>query len=172
MEWSHEHRLDVLLAQPEVRDLIAGAAAGARKPESAEEFLAGLTTRGAVSVALGVLGPIASELYASTGVKTGKVRRETIPAPIGTTLVRTLCSLVRNGQALKTVKQGEDGCILQAELPSDAWSWPGSLIITVQRLGDATEVEVATAIRGQLFDWGKSGRRLASLFRDLHGEPA
>ena len=62
--------------------------------------------------------------------------------------------------------------VLEAKLPSDLWSFEGKIIASLNALADATLVEVATVIKGQLFDWGKSNRILEALVNDLATEPA
>jgi hypothetical protein len=101
------------------------------------------------------------------GINTGKSRRQVLARPAGTTVVAALCSLARHGRALQQVHQGEDGCVLEATLPSDLWSFGSDLVISIKRVPGGTEVEAATNILGQLFDWGKSKRCLNQLFEDL-----
>jgi hypothetical protein len=73
---------------------------------------------------------------------------------------------------LKQVRQGTDGCLFEAELPSDMWSFAGDLFIEVRKEGTGTVAEARTVIKGQLFDWGKSKRCLEELLSDLDRMPA
>jgi hypothetical protein len=90
----------------------------------------------------------------------------------GTVIVRAICSFARNGQILQRVQQFEDGCLLEATIPSDMWSLEGALYVSVRKAGAGTCVEGTSKIQGQLFDWGKSRRCLETLFADLKATPA
>lgn len=172
-DWSDEIRYEVLLRQPEVRDLIARHAAQSKKRVSGEEFLE-LCDKAfipIIGVSVAKIGAIALPLYARLGIKTGKTLQDRFEAPAGKLLVAALCSMARNGQTLQKVEQGEDGCLLNAKLPSDIWSFAGDILLTVERKENGTRVEAATVIKGQLYDWGKSKRILAALFEDLKGLP-
>ncbi|HVJ23499.1 MAG TPA: hypothetical protein VM756_06125, partial [Burkholderiales bacterium] len=118
------------------------------------------------------LSAVVVPIYAQLGVKTGKERSETFRRPIGEVLVSALCSLARRAQTLRQVRQFNDGCLLEATLPSDLWSWEGTLYARVSKATDGTRVDGATSIKGQLFDWGKSNRCLGALFEDLNAIPA
>jgi hypothetical protein len=165
-DWSDEIRYTVLLNFPEVRDRIAACAAQAKFRMTAEEFL-GLCDTAFAPVAGVSIKKIATIVHERSGVRTGKTRTELLPLPGGKIIVGVLCSLSRNGQNLRKVEQAEDGCLLEAALPSDMWSFEGDLLVTVKRNPPGTLVEAVTVIKGQLFDWGKSNRRLEKLFADL-----
>lgn len=92
--------------------------------------------------------------------------------PIGTAIVSALCSLARHGQVLQQVHQFEDGCLLESSLPSDMWSFAGTLYVTLRKTQSGTSVDCATHIEGQLFDWGKSNRCIDELFADIQSTPA
>lgn len=79
----------------------------------------------------------------------------------------TLCSLAKRGHPLDEVHQFEDGCLLRSTLPSDIWSFKGTLFVGIQHHGSETTVEATTRIEGQWFDWGKSTRCLRRLFQDM-----
>jgi hypothetical protein len=168
-DWKEEIRYQVLLQFPEVRDLIARHAAQGRKGMSGEQFLE-LCDK-ALDPVLGFsvtkVASIVAPVYARLGVRTGKKRTEVLPTPGGKALVAAVCSLARFGRPLKQVHQGEDGCVLEAGLPPDVWAWEGELVISIHRARTGTQVEAATQIPGQLFDWGKSKRCLNQLFEDL-----
>jgi hypothetical protein len=168
-DWEEEGRYQVLLHFPEVRALLAQHAAQSRKGISGEQFLefCDMAFVPLVGVSLSTVASLVVPIYSRLGIRTGKSRREVLPAPIGKTLVGALCSLARHGRPLKQVHQGEDGCVLEAVLPSDLWSWEGELVVAVQRDRAGTQVEAATKIPGQLFDWGKSKKCLNQLFEDL-----
>jgi hypothetical protein len=67
--------------------------------------------------------------------------------------------------------QHEDGCTIDAELPSDLFALAGTLSIEILRSAQRTRVTAATNIAGQWMDWGKSRRALEKLFTDLRQEP-
>src|SRR5205085_9971905 len=118
-------------------------------------------------LSLSKVASIAVPIYARMGIQTGKNRTDLIRRPSGKTLIAGICSLARYGRALKNVHQGEDGCVLEATLPSDVWSFEGQLMISVRRDREGSQVEAATKIPGQIFDWGKSKQCLNQLFDDL-----
>ena len=169
-DWSRIMDYDVLLRVPEVRDLIASHAARSKSSISGEQFLelcdkfiSPLTA----GVPLSPLAKVGQSMYAKLGVKTGKTLAEFLPEPAGHVLVRALCSLAERGHVLQTASSASDGCVLTATLPSDLLSFAGEIIVTVEQLERGSRVEALTNIPGQLFDWGKSTRCLATLFDDL-----
>lgn len=170
--WEGEVRYEALIGYPAVRELIDRHAKLAKKGLTGEDFLRLCDKLMPVGVPLDKLVAIAQPLYARLGIKTGKQRTATLATPPGRAIVRLLCSLARNGQTLRTVQQATDGCSFTATLPSDVWSLEGDLVATVRRHAGHCEVEVATNIPGQLYDWGKSNRCLDHLFVDLQVDPA
>jgi hypothetical protein len=168
-DWKDEIRYNVLLHFPEVRDLIARHAAQAKKGISGEQFLALADKAFAplVGVSLGTVAAIIVPIYARIGIQTGKARKVELSMPAGKAVVAAVCSLARFGRQLKQVHQGDDGCVLEAVLPSDFRSWQGELVIAIQNQGGSTLVEAVTKIPGQLYDWGKSKQCLDQLFKDL-----
>lgn len=172
MDWSQEVRYDHLIRIPEVRDVVGRHAAMARKSLSGEDVLGLFDKVLPLGVSLEKLGAVAQPIYAQLGMKTGKERSESLPGSPGTVIVSALCSLARHDQALQQVRQLEDGCLLEASLPSDIWSWQGTLYVGIRKDGSGTRVDGATSIKGQLFDWGKSKRCLEALFADLRATPA
>jgi hypothetical protein len=173
VDWSNTIDYESLLGVAEVRDRIALSAAQSKKSMTGEEFLemygkalgklAGLP----VSLPMTSIAHFAQSTYAKMGIKTGKSRSEFIAKPAGDVIVSMLCSLARNGRALRGAHQLTDGCILVAALPSDLFALEGDLVIAIGRHANGTRVEAKTEIRGQLFDWGKSSRCLDSLFAEL-----
>jgi hypothetical protein len=168
-DWSADVRYDVVTRVPAVRDLIAQNARLAKKPMSGEQFLeiCDKAFSPIPGVSLAKVIAIVQPIYANLGIKTGKRRTQELPVPPGKALVGVLCSLARRGNDLRRATQGEDGCVLEAAIPSDLWSLEGDLLIAVRRGDGVSIVEAATLIRGQLFDWGKSTRCLNALFDDL-----
>lgn len=171
-DWEHEVSYERLIRRPEVRALIERHAKLARPGITGEELLAIYDQLVPLGISMEKLARVIQPLYAKWGIGTGKEHTEPIPAPAGRVLVRALCSLARNGQAVKTVTQAADGCSLAAELPSDMWSLEGELMLSISGSGDQTYVRAATKIPGQLVDWGKSRRSLTRLFDDLRRDAA
>ncbi|MGH7229908.1 MAG: zinc ribbon domain-containing protein [Nitrospiraceae bacterium] len=167
VDWSNEVRYKILIAYPEVRDLLARQTSFAKKPISGEDFLASVDKVIEFGVSVEQIARIAQPLATRLGIKTGKVRTEVFSLPPGRVIVGVLCSMARRGQSLHSVDQAQDGCAFEAAIPSDMWSFEGSLFVTVRRQKADTSVEAATRIPGQLFDWGKSQSILNDLFSDL-----
>jgi len=90
----------------------------------------------------------------------------------GRVLVNVMATMARHGYHPTTVQQARDGCSIEALVPSDLRSFEGSLLVTVSRAAGGTNVEAATTIKGQLFDWGKSRAILDEFFNDLTKQPA
>jgi hypothetical protein len=168
-DWEHEIRYDVLLHFTEVRDLIAQHAAQCRKAMTGEQFLSLCDTafKPLTGVSLSTVVSIAAPIYSRLGIRTGKAHAEVVARPAGKALVAAICSLARHGRKLKEVHQAQDGCVLEATLPSDLWSLGGELVVSVRRHGPGTLVEGTTKIPGQLYDWGKSKQCLQQLFDDV-----
>ncbi len=170
VDWSNLVDCNGLLAIGEVRERIARHAALAKKKFSGEDFLEccdKYCTALTGGVPLSLIAKISQPISERLGLKTGKLRREQIPQPPGNVVVALLCSLAQNGQKLRDIQQLENGCTLQAALPSDIWSFEGDLLLTVLAENTATVVEASTTIHGAIYDWGKSNRALDRLFADL-----
>jgi len=170
-DWSQETRYEKLIRISEVRDIVTRHAAMAKKGLSAEGFLALCDKVHLLPVPLETLAAVGQTIGAHLGIKTGREYSEILPTPTGTVMVSALCSLARHGQVLQQVRQFEDGCLLEATLPSDMWSWEGTLYVSIRKSGTGTRVDCATKIEGQLFDWGKSKRKLEALFHDIKTRP-
>jgi hypothetical protein len=166
-DWSHEVRYETLMRIPEVRDRIARAAASARKSLTQEDYLKLYDKAFSPAVPMAKISEIVTPLYASWGIKTGKTRSGFIPVPVGTVIVDVLCSLAHTNRTIKRVSQADDGCVVEATLPSDLMSLEGELVLSIHRVPEGTRIEAATKIPGQLYDWGKSNRCLSKLFEEL-----
>lgn len=170
-DWSREVRYDVLIAHPEVRALLAQAGRGSHLNISAETFLKvydKFLAKAVGGIELSDLSTIVVPLFVRMGVRTTKQRNELIAAPVGRTIVAVLCSLASRGNTIKDVHQARDGCAIEAVLPSDVWSWEGTLLVTVVAEADRSRLDARTTVGGQMYDWGKSARRLESLVSDVH----
>ena len=151
-DWSREVRYEMLIRIPEVRDMISRHAAMAKKSLSGEEFMAFFDKIIPLGFPLEKLGAISQTIGAQLGIKTGKVCAETLAMPPGTVIVTALCSLARHGQVLQQVRQFEDGCLLEATLPSDIWSLEGTFYVGVRKVGKGTYVDGTTNRKGELWD--------------------
>jgi hypothetical protein len=171
-DWSGEHRYETLLRYPEVRASIERAAEQSRSWLSGEQFLkiAEKAFEPLMGVSLDTVTAIALPISRRLGIQTGKTRSELLAAPLGQTIVAALCSLARHGRNLNKVHQAEDGCVLEAVLPTDLRAFAGELLVTIRRSGNHTHIEAATKIPGQMFDWGKSTQCLNQLFSELSTE--
>ena len=167
LDWSAETRYDALVAIPEVRARIARNADLSPKRMTGEQFLAIADKVSGIPLPVAAVAELIQPFYDELGVRTGKTRVERVPWPVGRVLVAVLCSLGRRGMKIRSVRQADDGCTLEAAIPSDLRSSAGTLVVTVGRADGATDVEAATKIGGQMFDWGKSARCLRDLFADV-----
>ncbi|MFO0880393.1 MAG: hypothetical protein U0840_23860 [Gemmataceae bacterium] len=171
VDWREEHRYQVLLKVDAVRERIARYGRQAQKGLTGEQFLElcdkVLGPCLEMPVSMAKVAKIVMPVYARMGIQTGKTQSEIVEAPIGEVLVSVLCSLARFGREVRRVQQGEDGCVVEASLPSDLWSFEGELVVAVRRHRDGARVDAATKIPGQLYDWGKSKQALEQLFDDL-----
>ncbi|MEO6192020.1 MAG: hypothetical protein ABIS20_03360 [Thermoanaerobaculia bacterium] len=165
-DWSNEVRYDFLLKIPEVRSKVASYTNHDAKVITGEEFLK-LCDSVPLGLPISKVITAAYPILAKSRVRTGKSRVEHLSSPPGKTLVATLCALSLRGLSLRHVHQEEDGCVLEAVLPSDVWSLEGDLVVAVRRGGVGALVEASTKIKGQMFDWGKSRRCLDMFFSDL-----
>lgn len=175
VDWTELTDCDKLLKIPAVRERIARHAALSKKRMSAEEFMDNCEK--VFSPLMGGL-PVATlttklirPLYIKLGIEMRKVRSETLYRRPGEVLVGVLCSLAAAGQELRRATREHDGCVLEATIPSDMWSFEGDLIVAVRPQGKTTVVEAAIVVKGQKFDWGKSRRCLDRLFGDLASLP-
>ncbi len=168
-DWREETRYDELLRHSAVRERIEAAASGAKKGMTGEAWLElfDKAYEPLVGIKLSTVASIVNPLYARLGIQTGKERSEWLDLSIGVAIVNALCSLARYNRTLKTVHPASDGCVIEATLPSDIWSFAGDLIITIQQRGTGAQIDAATKIPGQFYDWGKSAKCLEQLFDDL-----
>ncbi len=169
VDWSAEHRYETLLRYPEIRAHIERAAVASQTWLTGEQFLkiAEKAFEPLMGVSLDTVTAIALPISRKLGIQTGKSRNELVAAPLGQTIVAALCSIARHGRKLTKVHQAEDGCVLEATLPRDIRALAGELLVSIRRAGVYTQVEAATKIPGQMFDWGKSKQCLNQLFAEL-----
>jgi hypothetical protein len=75
--------------------------------------------------------------------------------------------LSRRGRPLKEVHQGENGCVIEASLPSGWRSYEGQIVLSIERQNPGTLVDVTAKIPGQKYDWGVSKKCIDEIFEDL-----
>lgn len=169
-DWRTETDYQVLLQFPEVRERIAASAGAAKERLSGEQFLE-LAEKALEPLLHGLpmakLGTLIQPIYARMGIATSKTRSVDFAQPIGEVMVGVLVSLAGNGHTIKQVQQAEDGCLIEAVIPSDWRSFAGELALSVHRTPEGTRLEAAARILGQFFDWGKSEQTLVRLFNEL-----
>jgi hypothetical protein len=167
-DWSREVVYQTLIKIPEVKDMLARCASQSRKSMTGEQFLEIYDKLFSPEISMKKAAEIGAPIYAQMGIETGKSRKGQVAVPTGTVIVSVLCLLARNGQAIKQVHQCSDGCILHAVIPSNLLSLEGELVISLRHYGGGgTQIEAATRIPGQFFDWGKSERCLNGLFAEI-----
>ena len=166
-DWWQEVEYAKLIKIPAVKDLLAQCASSARKSMSGEQFLEIYDKVFSPGVSLKKVAEITCPIYDNLGIRTGKTQTGYLALPPGRVIVAVLCGLARNGRAIKEVHQCSDGCIVHAKLPSDLLSLEGELVVSIRKHGPGMQIEAATRIPGQWFDWGKSQRCLNNLFEEL-----
>lgn len=170
--WADECRLELLLARPEVKSMVSACVQNAHADMSAEDFL--LQVANTLPLAMPGMRSVflrgaarGRERGLRRGFKTGKSQVAEFNAPIGYVIAAVLCSLARNSQAVTGTEQLEEGCVLTADIPSDAKTFGRILTIEVARMPNGTAIEGTATIPGQLYDWGKSKEVLATLIADV-----
>ncbi len=171
-DWHREVRYDLLIRHPEVREHLKRAANHKVFRLSAEQSIKvydKFVAKAIGGVPVGDMADILLPLCKKWGLKTGKNRNELIPAPVGATTVSALYALAYLEAPLKEVLQARDGCVVEAKLPSDMFTWEGQVLLTVHAGPYGTQVEAVARVEGQMFDWGKCNRWLDSIFQTMRG---
>lgn len=175
IDWAQTVDYEALLQTPAVRELIAGHAARSKQRMSGEQFLE-ISEKVLAPVMCGLplstIGTVCNQVYTKLGVKMSRALSRRFAQPPGRVLVGVLCSLAEHGHEMRGATQAQDGCVLQASIPSDLLSFAGELVVTVRREPQGTSVDAAATIKGQYFDWGKSRRCLERLMGDVAALPA
>jgi hypothetical protein len=171
--WRETIDYDRLIAEAEVRNLVSRYAARNTGNVSAEAILQAYDQVAPLvgGIKLEKLAAVVVPLLAKWGVGTGKTRSQLLPLPPGHVLAAAICSLSYRGRELQSVEQAADGVMLVAKLPSDLWTFEGSIAIGITNWHTCTEVQVTTKIGGQMFDWGKSNRSMSHVFDDISRFP-
>lgn len=178
-QWQNEHRVEVLLNDPDVRFRIEQAVQASSKPMSAEQFLQ------ASSVVIGSIpgmrmvgfatfsgGLVGLEMGKALGVRVKRAASKCYPQPIGRVTVALLCVLARSGYPVQRIVQGKDGCFLEAILPSNWQTWKGTIACTVIVRPPETEIEIGTIIPGQALDWGRSAKVISAILDEVRIDSA
>lgn len=168
IDWENEVRYAVLMRIPQVRDLIAKHAARAKPGLTGEQILGIVDSVMSTGIPMEKVSKLGQSLGTRLGIKMSRQREAIVPFPPGRVLLRALCSMARKGQTVLSVQQGDDGCCIQAKLPSDLFALEGTLSVTVRRHPEGTQFLANTLLQGQWMDWGKSNRCLDALVSDVH----
>jgi len=178
-QWRYEHRVDALLNNPAVRFRIEQAAQSSSRPISGEQFAKNIFTAiGAipglhlVALASYAGGLAGREMSKAFGMRVERAESMRYAQPIGQVTAALLCALARNGYPIKRVVQAEDGCFLEAVLPSNWQTWRGSIACTVRAGSGATEVQIGTEVRGQRVDWGRGKKVISTLLTEVGRDSA
>lgn len=151
--------------------MLDACAQNARQGMSGEEFL--LRFANSLTVVPGAKTAFLSgvargrERGLQRGYQTGKSQSAEFAAPVGHVIAAVLCSLARNSQAVTATEQLEDGCRITADIPSDRRTFGGILTVAIGPGPQGTAVEAGATIPGQVYDWGKSKKVLATLVADV-----
>ncbi|MEO6832720.1 MAG: zinc ribbon domain-containing protein [Chitinophagaceae bacterium] len=170
LHWEEETTIPALLANPEVATLIKYYAGQAEKKLDADDYLSIFDTimkPGGIS--LKKLADISVPIFEKMGVNTAHSTVHTLPFGLHESIIRCVCAIAKEGLPVSKIDLAENGLVLVATIPSDLWSWAGEMAVTIEALGTQTQVNIHTVIKGQLYDWGKSNRRMERLIADMEG---
>lgn len=167
--WDTESDFDKLIHYPAVRKIISKYADESPKRTSAKAFLKLVDTAIAPIAGLSTetLAEIVVPIYEKIGISTGKSEMRQYHQSIQKVIVKSFCSLAKNGYPLDTYKKANNGIVLTATIPSDLWTWGGNIIISIEEFPSFTQVNIATKIKGQFYDWGKSKKLINKFLLDI-----
>lgn len=188
-DWTHERRLDVLLAHERVSGLIHEAAASSNAPISAEQWMrvAGKVWTVTSIMTLGARVPVVDDVVrggtylggqvgrraiAALGVRVSRSQTATYPYPVGQVLVALMCALARRASPLLRTVQHPNGCVIESKLRSNALTWDGRITSSVIWEASTTTVGIGVRIPGQAYDWGRGNRLLAGLHSEIAADLA
>lgn len=172
LHWQEERTIPELLANPEVATLIKHYAAKATLHFDANDILKiadSIMKPGGVSMKL--IADISVPIFEKMGINTGKASIQTLPFGLHETIVRCMCCIAKEGLPVTKIELAKNGLIVMVTMPSDLWSWAGEMVVSMEALGEETQMNINTKIKGQLFDWGKSKRRIELLLSDIQSIP-
>lgn len=167
---SPENKYEALVKRPDVRESIAKYAALSPHTLSAQDFLAvaDLAFKPLMGgISYSKLTEVIVPIYSKLGIHTGKSTSRIFNAATEEIIIKTLCSLAKNGNPLKSVEQATNGIVLHAEIPSNFYTWAGDLLIVIEEQAATTKVDINANIKGQLYDWGKSNKVINKILADI-----
>lgn len=171
VDWKASDDFREVFGHPHVQARIRRVADSSKTGMSAEEFLKIaqplMSLAGAGSVKLSVLSGLVVPLYAKLGMKSQTEVQSGFKSSFGETLAASLCALAARGQAIQDIKSAENGCLIEAKLPSSMWNWEGSLFLSLEHHPEGILAKGNVSIPGQAFDWGRGKATLNTLFEDI-----
>lgn len=170
VDTNQENKYEVLINKAEVRNLIAKYAQQSPHHLSAEDFLhlVDLAYKPIPGLSLSKLTEVMLPVFNKLGIKTGKSLISVIASPTSDIIIKVLCSLAKNGYALKAVEPASNGLILHAEISSDFFTWGGDILIVIEEQVSNTKISIDATIKGQLYDWGKSKGVINKILSDVN----
>lgn len=95
------------------------------------------------------------------GMKVSKQEERTYPTPYAPTVLALVLALRRADRQFTALYDTAHGSAVEARLPTDLFSFGGTLTCEILESGPSqTVVRAASEIKGQKFDWGKGSRAL------------
>lgn len=169
INWSLEKDFSKLVKYPEIRNLISRYAGESSKKSSAKDFL------GMVDIVFAPISEFSLEkmsdiivpIFQKIGIATGKSETRNYKQSIQQLIVKSLCSLAKNGYPLESCQKATNGTVLTATIPSDMWTWGGNIVISIEVQNSFCKIDIATKIKGQMYDWGKSKKLIQRFFIDV-----
>lgn len=166
--WRDEHRVEILLLNPLVRNRIDRYTRGPRREPAMVAAMKDAFGKGdKAGFVLGLSLAGSALLQRRKRLPRGPRRTDELPLPIGSTIVAALVSFADRDQRLANIEQGSDGCILAAELDLSSFSMPGLLTASIARNGSGSVVEAEVQLPGGPIDFGKRKRILNAFFEDI-----
>ena len=171
VDWRASTDFKVVFNHPEVKVRIHRVTGATPGGMTADEFLKAaqpiMSLAGAGTVKLTVLKDISLPIYHKLGIKAENQQQKGFRSSFGETLAAALCSLAARGQTLLDIKEAENGCLIEAKLPSTMWNWEGSILLGLEQHPEGIMARGNVSVPGQAFDWGRGKKILTSLFEDM-----
>lgn len=171
VNWRASNDFREIFNHPDVQNRIKRVTGATPGGMSADEFLKAaqpiMSLAGAGTVKLTLLKDIALPFYQKLGIKTDNQQQKGFRSTYGETLAAALCSLAARGQTLLDIKQAENGCLIEAKLPSTMWNWEGTILLSLETHPEGILAKGNVSVPGQAFDWGRGKRMLQTLFEDM-----
>lgn len=167
-DWRDEHRVEILLLNPLVRNRIDRYTRDRRREPAMLAAMRDAFRKGDTAgfvVGLSLAGN--ALLQRRRKLPRGPRRTDELPLPIGSTIVAALVSFADRDQRLANIEQGGDGCVLAAEIDLSSFSLPGLITASIARNASGTVVEAEVQLPGGPIDFGKRKRILNAFFEDI-----